>query len=213
VGLAVQKTLAFEQAPAGQPGRERVLAIADGQDGSFKSDAQAFLDPLVNKFSTELVAPDAGVQSGSAAIVKKWEAGQRLVAYFGHGGVTLWGKDQLFSSDEATGLQNGPRLPVVFNFTCLVGLFSHPKVESLAEALLWAPNGGAAAVLAPTSLTQPTDQSFLSQPLADSLASGKQKTLGEALLAAWQSIPPGSEGGQDVARTFLLFGDPALAIP
>jgi hypothetical protein len=46
VRIIVDKTLAYEQSPSAEGWRRKVLAIADGQDPSFKSDAQTFLDGL-----------------------------------------------------------------------------------------------------------------------------------------------------------------------
>ena len=103
-------------------------------------------------------------------------------------------------------------LPLVINMTCLTGLFTHPKVQSLTETLLWKPDGGAVAVLAPTSLTLSTDQGFLSQALADALLKDRSARLGDVFLQAQRSIPNTDAGSQDVLQTFLLFGDPALRL-
>ena len=109
-------------------------------------------------------------------------------------------------------LDNGDRLPIVVTMTCLTGLFTHPEVNSLAEALLWQPQGGAVAVLAPTSLTLASDQSQLRSALAEALVDRRHGTLGSAVLAAWQAVPLDSPGTRDVVATFLLFGDPALRL-
>jgi hypothetical protein len=77
---------------------------------------------------------------------------------------------------------------------------------------LWQPDGGAVAVLAPTSLTLPTDQSFLSGTLIQALLDNPDITLGEALLKARRQVPVTNLGSQDVMETFLLFGDPALRL-
>jgi hypothetical protein len=100
----------------------------------------------------------------------------------------------------------------VLNFTCLTGLFTHPKVQSLAETLLWQADAGAVAVLAPTSLTLGGDQSFLSDALVSAFLANPTERLGDLLLKAWQAMPTGEAGARDVLQTFLLFGDPALRI-
>jgi hypothetical protein len=96
--------------------------------------------------------------------------------------------------------------------TCLTGLFTHPKVQSLTEALLWKPDGGAVAVLAPTSLTLSDDQSFLSQALVQAYLKDRTARLGDIFVQAQRAVPTAGAGAQDVLRTFLLFGDPALVI-
>jgi hypothetical protein len=208
----VQKTLAYYQSLPGEAWRQRVLAVADGQEPSFQADAQAFLDQFDGRYQTTLYAPTAGTTDGSLMIRNHFNEGYALVGYFGHGSLNMWGKDRLFTTADAATLAN-PNPPVVINMTCLVGLFTHPKVESLAEVLLWQPGGGAVAVLAPTSLTQPMDQSFLSKPLVEALLANPDTTLGEALLQAQQSIPlQNNPGVEDVMLTFLLQGDPALRL-
>jgi hypothetical protein len=105
-------------------------------------------------------------------------------------------------------LKNSSRLPVMVHMTCLTGLFTHPKNESLAEALLWQPEGGAAAVIAPTSLTLPLDQGFLSEALARAFLQDPSARLGDLLLQAQRNFPPDSPGAREVMLTYLLFGDP-----
>lgn len=212
VRVFVDKTLAYEQsAPAGE-WRSRVLAVADGQDASFRDEAQRFLDQLAPGFQTALVNPPAGTAQANAEILNDLNNGSALVAYFGHGSVTQWGKDNLFTVKDVAALQNGAKLPVVINMTCLTGLFTHPRVQSLAETLLWKADGGAVAVLAPTSLTLADDQSFLSNALVQAYLKDRTARLGDIFLQAQRQVPAGDAGTQDVLRTFLLFGDPALKL-
>ncbi len=209
VQVLVEKTLSYEKT-AGQGSPRSILAIADGQDSSFKNDAQTFLDLFPQDYPRQLYAPGAGVTAGSAEIASALGKGDWLIAYFGHGSINMWGKDRLFTNEDVAALASQPRLPVVIQMTCLSGLFTHPKVESLSEALLWKPQGGAVATLAPTSLTLPFDQTSLSGPLAEAVQSDPQPTLGQVLLAARRKVPIENRGALDVMLTFLLLGDPAL---
>jgi hypothetical protein len=189
-----------------------VLAVADGQDASFRAEAQHFLDQFADGYQKDLVNPPAGAPQASVDIVREWNEGRAIVGYFGHGSVTQWGKDNLFTVKDAAALQNGIKAPLVINMTCLTGLFTHPRVQSLAETLLWTPDGGAAAILAPTSLTLASDQSFLSNALAQALLKDRTGRLGDVFLQAQRDVPAQGAGTQDVLRTFLLFGDPALKL-
>jgi len=78
--------------------------------------------------------------------------------------------------------------------------------------MLFQQPGGAVAVLAPTSLTLPGDQSYLSGSLADGVKTTSPVLIGEVLLHARRKIPLDYPGAKDVLLTFLLFGDPALRI-
>ncbi len=212
VRVLVEKARAYEEQASTGAWRRRILAVADGQDPSFRSDAQAFLDGFSDKYHTELLDPEAGATGAGQEVQHRLDDGNLLVAYFGHGSVTQWGKDRIFTTADVASLGNGERLPVMLNMTCLTGLFTHPKVESLAETLLWEPEGGAVAVLAPTSLTLPTDQSFLSQALVEALLADSDATLGQIFLRAQRQVPTEGAGTRDVMQTFLLFGDPALPL-
>jgi hypothetical protein len=207
----VEKTIAYEKnAPAGE-WRSRVLAVADGQEPVFRDEAQRFLDQFTG-YQTTLVNPPAGAPQASEEIVRDLNAGSAVVGYFGHGSVTQWGKDNLFTVKDGAALQNGERLPLIINMTCLTGLFTHPKVQSLTETLLWKSEGGAVAVLAPTSLTLGSDQSFLSDAFVQALVKNPSARLGDVFLQAQRAVPAQGPGTQDVLRTFLLFGDPALKL-
>ena len=207
------KTLAYERDLAMERHPYRILAVADGQEPGFQRDARAWLELFPPPAQTELLAPSPGESEVASSIQKAIREGTSFVAYFGHGSVNMWGKDQLFTAEEAARLDNLDRLPVVLNMTCLTGLFTHPKVESLAEALLFNPNGGAAAVLAPSSLTLAYDQSFLSEPLVKEILAQPEARLGEIHLAARRQINLDTPGKRDVMLTFMLFGDPAIHLP
>jgi hypothetical protein len=212
----VQKVLAYEQ-QAGEldpenPWQKRILAVADGSDPGFKNDAEVFLGNIPEDFQTELLAPQSGEQGVNQAVSARINQGDWLVAYFGHGSINLWGKDRLFTAQDIPDLNNFDRLPVILNFTCLNGLFTHPKETSLADAFLWQPGGGAVAVLAPTSLTLPEDQSYLSNSLAKELIGNPDARLGELLTRARNQMLAENPSDRDVLFTFLLFGDPALKL-
>ncbi len=203
----VQKVLNYEAASV-EAWSKTVVAVSDGQDASFKDDAGAFLGELPADFTGQGYNPPSG-ETGAAKVIQDYvDQGVGLIAYFGHGSVNMWGKDRLFTADEARTLKNA-HLPVFVTMTCLNGYFIHPKIESLAEALLWVPDGGAVAVMAPTSLTVSSDQAVLRQPFMEALLKQKD-SLGQALMIAQQKSFPGQNELNDVQKTFMLFGDPAL---
>lgn len=205
--IFVEKTIAYEETPPASDWRKHIVAVADGQEDSFKTHAQTFLEHFHLPYQTTLIAPEAGNTTAAQEIQRELEEGVFLMAYFGHGSMKMWSKDQFFTSENAAELKNTERLPIILNFTCLAGFFTHPEIESLTESLLWNPQGGAVAVLAPSSLTLPTNQNALSDALAETLLSSSSPRLGDIVLQAWRQIPADSH---DVMQTFMLFGDPAL---
>jgi hypothetical protein len=206
----VKKTLAYEQTLAATS-PFNILAVADGQEANFSRDAQAFLDYFKESYPVELFSPQPGSTDATSQVVDNFQNGYQLIAYFGHGSLNMWGKDKLLTVEDVEALNNS-QLPVVFTMTCLNGFFFHPTNTSLAEALILAPDAGAAAVLAPTSLTLVWDQMFLGKVLYPALADPGAHRLGDVLLQAQRSMPLETQGQRDVLLTFLLFGDPALRL-
>ena len=212
VQVWVEKLLDYEQTAPNADRNAPILAVADGQERTFERDAQGFLDRFPEGVEKLLISPGAGTIGANLEITQRINAGSSLVAYFGHGSISMWGKDRLFAVDDVRALSNQGSYPVFLNMTCLTGLFTHPEIDSLAETLLWQPRAGAVAVLAPTSLTLATDQSFLSNAFVDAYLAEPGRPIGDVLLEARRQIPESLGGAQDVLQTFLLFGDPAMRL-
>ncbi|HNB55167.1 MAG TPA: C25 family cysteine peptidase, partial [Anaerolineales bacterium] len=212
VATLIEKTLAYEQAPTSERSHH-VLAIADGQETSFTTDAQTFLSYFPTDYTSILLAPPKGDTTAAGQITEILNEGVLFMSYFGHGSILMLGKDRIFSVEDGAALTNRDHLPIMINITCLAGLFTHPEAESLTEAMLWNPSGGSVAALAATSLTIPADQAFLTKAFVDALAQNPNATLGELFLTAQRLLPVENEGVREVLDTFLLFGDPALKLP
>jgi hypothetical protein len=87
--------------------------------------------------------------------------------------------------------------------TCLNGYFIDPRTQSLAEALLRAPHGGAFAVWASSALTEPGDQIRANEELFRQVKGSESPRLGDAMVRAKSVIRD-----LDVRRSWILFGDP-----
>lgn len=217
---ALAKLERWEEGPARDGDwRQAALLLADPSEPGFRADAEAFGAALGQAFDLQdaplAVPPDASGDSRgdvSASILARFEAGLGLTVYIGHGTRTQWGRDRLLDLEGVAALRNAARPGLVLNFSCLIGAFDHPGEASLAEALLLAPRGGAAAVIAPSSLTLATDQSPLAAGLARALADPAVPRLGDALLRARDALDLSRAGAEEVAFSFLLFGDPALRL-
>jgi hypothetical protein len=209
----VQKVLRYEGEDFTPGERLKILAIADGQEKIFQSDAANFLDSFEEAFEPTLLAAEPGDGEANQKVIQEMNSGYWLVGYFGHGSINMWGKDRLFTIEDVARLSDTGQQPILLHFTCLTGLFTHPDQESLTERLLWYSSGGAIAALAPTSLTLSMDQQTLSSAFIEALSQTNSSRLGDVVLAAWRAMPAESANTLDVMRTFLLFGDPALKLP
>jgi hypothetical protein len=141
-------------------------------------------------------------------IIDNFNSGQVLVVYSGHGNTNIWG-GSIFSTDDAMALTNGNKLPFVVVMDCLNGYFAVPQAsgQSLAEALLKAPNGGAVASFASSGLTIPDGQHQMGQQMFQLLYNGPTIPIGDASRQAKFATTD-----QDVRRTWILFGDPTMKI-
>ena len=124
----------------------------------------------------------------------------------------MWGKENLLTNDDISALSNADYLPIMIHSTCLTGLFTHPTQGSLTEVLLLDPENGAIAIIAPTSLTLPSDQGGFTTAFVKSLLKTSNQKLGDVILSAWRSVPTSAPNAVEVMNTFLLFGDPTLGV-
>jgi hypothetical protein len=137
--------------------------------------------------------------------------GVGLVNYVGHGGATMWGDESVLSSEDAAMLNNRSRLPIFTTFTCLNGAFTHPKIDSLAESLLWVENGGVVAAVAPSGRANIGYQLPLADQFFDYFLNGEVVTLGEVIEQLRQANVADSNMN-NVMQSINLLGDPALRL-
>jgi hypothetical protein len=187
------------------------LLVADTQ-GSYFFNFEAADDQVgstfpsgmsIQKVYRRLQASDADAK---ANIISKLNAGPAVTVYSGHGNVDIWG-GSIFTATDAATLTNGHRLPFVVVMDCLNGYFADPSLESLAETLLEAPNGGAVAAFASSGLTIPTGQHAMGLQMFQLLYGASPMAIGDASRQAKMATTD-----MDVRRTWILFGDPTLKI-
>lgn len=207
----VSKLIAYAKAPAGdaEAWRREALFVSDDTDlFDFERSTQRLKDALPGAFTArEISLSAAGPIEARSQLLEALSSGQLLVNYFGHGSVEVWAREEILTSEDVLSLENGPRLPVVAAMNCLNGFFHDLYTESLAEVLLKAPGGGAAAVWASSGLTAPHDQAALNEAFLRHLLGEEGLSLGEAAQKAKVEV-----GDRDVRRTWILFGDPAMRL-
>jgi hypothetical protein len=129
-----------------------------------------------------------------------------LVNYLGHGSVQQWAGDVLTVGGLRSLSSN--RLPIVVAMTCLHSYFLNPSLDSLGEAMLATPAGGAAAVWASTGLTESEPQALMDLAFVQSWFAGTPSPrLGDLILAATAATDD-----PDVRATWVLLGDPTTRV-
>jgi hypothetical protein len=206
----VRKTLAYEVESGDLAWRSKAVLVADNDEPAFAEETGLFAGALVTKQS-ELVTIEGDGANARDALTRAFAEGTGLVGYFGHGSVTLWGKENVFDVEAVTRLRNA-QLPIVFTVTCLSGFFEHPTTVSLGEALLRQPNGGAVAALVPSSAAVLPDQRLLAEGLAKALTKPERRPLGDIVHEAQLSLPQQEGGVREILLTFNLLGDPSMIV-
>ncbi|HKM82250.1 MAG TPA: C25 family cysteine peptidase [Candidatus Acidoferrum sp.] len=207
--LVVSKIIGYESGSSAGSWNSQALLIADQNiDSNFTAAATSAAAALPATLQvSEIFADSLDTATARSQILAALDDGALLVDYNGHGAEQQWSFADLFDTTGAAALTNGGRLPVYLLMDCLNGFFQDVYAESLAESLLLAPNGGAVAVWASSGFTQQAPQSTLNQAFLHLFAANPNQSLGRLVLQAKTGTTD-----NDVRRTWILFGDPAMKI-
>jgi hypothetical protein len=207
----IEKILRYEKTLSRNGAIPQMVVYPDPADPIFLYQAEGFIKALVNDSGsypgTAVFNPDvATLQSGIIGRDLSW------MVYIGHGSLTRLGAAGFLDS-ESLRLPNSTSGNSLFLlYTCLVGYFTHPQANSLAEDLLTSPGANTTALLAPSSLILPEDFSILLTQTARVLVDNPPIHIGDLYLEVLQSSYAAGEVELDILRTWHLIGDPALSL-
>jgi hypothetical protein len=223
--VMVNKMLAYETAPNDKTWQKNTLLIADNQTEAYEASFETMNEDAADLLPASMNAPFKGYLNDylSAAyladdIKDRINAGALIVNYSGHGSLQRWAGEGIFKIADVDGLTNAGKYPFIINMSCLTGYFGYLDPDngpepSLAEALLKADAKGAIATLMPTAMTSTGGQHILDAALFEAIFQKDIRNLGPAIADAKQTLlANGSTEYAEVSQTFLLLGDPALAL-
>ncbi len=205
--LIVNKIFTYEQAAAGDTKARGALMVSDQPDSyDFVAFTNQVRASLPNDMAVQFInRVDGDTPSVRAQIMAAINQGKGVVNYLGHGSVGVWSGAPLLSIEDAANFTNSPGLSIFVMMTCLNGSFVEVGTDSLAEAIIKAPNGGGVAVWASSGLTIPYGQVAISSKFYELLFTGQAARLGDAAKAAkLQTADP------DIRRLSVFFGDPSM---
>lgn len=195
--------------------QKRAVFVADSKEPQFSASVERLAARLPLTVQAKKIQPavaQAELDARRVDILREWNAGALLMTYIGHGSIDTWAAGPLLAAKDVANLTNRTALPILLTPTCLDGYFYDPLKDSLAEQVLFNPNGGIIAGIVPTGLSLPDAQDKLTDLLASEWFDRHAATLGEALTRAKQQLPRDS-GTDEVSETFVILGDPALRLP
>ncbi|MEZ4592695.1 MAG: C25 family cysteine peptidase [Chloroflexota bacterium] len=211
----VSKIVAYETEPQLGDWNGRITFIADDTDaaGNFAAHAaslrQAYVADPWQASSLNYSPALLSETEMQTAVRQSWQNGAGLLVYTGHSSIHQWGAERFFHLDDVANLANGARLPVVLEMTCFTGSFAQPYWDTLDEALLRQPNGGAVAVWGATGLGVGTGHDALASGFLQTVIGADEVRVGTAVLAGKLTLLTHNPANLDLLDTFTLFGDPA----
>ncbi len=207
--LVVAKIVNYEKGLAANSGNHQALLVADQNIGADFTTATKFAATNLPSSlqPTEILADGMDPAVVQQQIVAALNSGPLLVNYSGHGSVEQWSFADFLDNSSVATLANGNQLSVYLLMDCLNGFFHDVYTTSLAESLLFAPDGGAVAVWASSGFTNQPPQASMNQALLAILKTNPSTPLGIAILQSKSGVRD-----NDVRRTWIFFGDPAMTL-
>ncbi len=207
--LVVSKIVNYEKGLGASHGNQQALLVADQNIGADFTTATKFAaaDLPSSLQPTEIFADGLDPIVVQQQVFSALNSGPLLVNYSGHGSVEQWSFADFLDDSSATNLTNGDQLSVYLLMDCLNGFFHDVYSTSLAESLLLAPNGGAVAVWASSGFTNQPPQATMNQALLQILKTNPSMPIAAAIVQAKTGV-----SDNDVRRTWIFFGDPAMLL-
>jgi hypothetical protein len=209
----VAKIQAYEAQPLRLPKQALLVADRPDQAGDFAADTEVLADLLGSGFvSTRVLAGDLALEETRGQLLAGLNAGVDLFNYVGHGGLSRLGSAGYLTSADVAALANGQRLPIMLAMSCVVGQYSTPGFDCLAEDLVGAPDTGAIAFWGPTGLSSNADARLMNQRFMRVLGKTNKNTrLGSLLNQAIDGYLRVDKRSMS-PWIYNLLGDPALKL-
>jgi len=217
VEAVVNKILSYENNQPFSEWNKNIILIADNTDegGNFESlsDNLANIPPstflskkiYLTKFSNNAV-------QAKAKIIEDINVGALITNYAGHGSLSNWAAEEMFTSEDLSSLNNADKLTFVVTLNCLNGFFPDYEKESLGEEFLLAENGGAIAFWGPTGLGFNSDYERIGSELFKKVFQEGEVFSGKAVTDALISAVSNYSLSDDYLEDLVYFGDPALQL-
>jgi hypothetical protein len=209
--LIVDKIINFEQQIANtNPFDRGVVLVSDLPiDYDFYSHNQNLSQQLSIGVPFQYIRREDGdAATVRNTIINRINQGPFIVNFTGHGTQSAWTSGSILRSADAPSLTNSNNLSFFILLTCLNGSFGDAYNDSLSEAMLKAPNGGAAAVWSSSAETVAFGQNDMSLKFYEqhrlAAVNTKLGDLTKVARAATTDV--------DVRKSWILFGDPTMKI-
>ena len=210
----VKKLAAYELSGASRM-NDGPLLVADDDpwtSARFDWDSEAMAATVPKGADTEgIYLTEQSAAEARVRLMTLLAKGVPWVNYVGHGGLARLADEALLQTNDVAQLGNGERLFVVTGFSCSINRFELAGFQSLGEALIVEPSGGAAAVWAPSGLSLNVEARVLGSAFFESVFHNDSATLGEAVLESFAAYCD-KRGNPLIPKIYNLLGDPAIQL-
>jgi uncharacterized repeat protein (TIGR01451 family) len=193
--------------------------VANDEEAEFLTASEAVASQLPPPYTAQRIYKSAYATPPDVtpALLAALDQGAFLVNFIGHGSPTAWywqgTEEDIFATKDLGLLQNGPRYPFLITGNCANGRFALPeKPDTLAETFVRLADKGGIAAWSPTGLGYTVWHESLIADLYQAIFAQGIHQLGTATTAA-KVATFAQLGWAEPVETFVLFGDPALALP
>ncbi|KAA3662142.1 MAG: hypothetical protein DWQ04_14320 [Chloroflexi bacterium] len=209
----VNKIVQYETNPEFGPWNGRIPFVADKGDdaGDFAAHSNTLISKFVHSPWTEqtwyLNVTQDSAEELHDSLLNTWNQGSGIIVYSGHSSQFQWSGIPVLHVDDVASLNNGARLPIVLEMTCLTGSYHIPDLVTLDEELIRSETGGAVAVWGSTGFGVATGHQELASGFFQTLLIDGNPVIGQAVLAGKLNL---RNFHRDLLDTFTLLGDPYL---
>lgn len=188
---------------------------------TFVGDSGADFDQLNDTLAANLVQANYAVEKdyldnnltpdqARTKLVNQINSGNLLVNYSGHSGTNGWGLQTVLRESDVQALTNSANPLVVVQWACYNTYYATPYSRGLAETWLTS-SGGAGFVLGATNQSITSDQAELATRFYKNVFT-YHMSLGQALAKAKADMLAANPGLDDIAKGYVIMGDPAQKI-
>ena len=215
----VRKTLAYEEEPGGAWRERAIMVVDDDGAAAFEPFSEALVRQMpdsmaVHRFHAASYPRSSDIAGDISAAI---EEGAFLLNFVGHGNVETWspwpGGGRIFDNARIRALRNPPGQTLFATATCMNGWIDHPlRATSMAEQWTTLSEAGGPVAFSPSGFTTLGGQERLFEHLYGSLFGPEGRPIGTAAAVATMAMLEEHPDAIDLARMFVLLGDPALVM-
>jgi len=212
LGSLLQKIIAYETQETAD-WQKNILYIADKADSiDYESQVNEFANNFLSArfLARKLFINNYGAAESRRRLLDKFDQGALVASFLGNGTKQNWSSDELFSVNDVNELQNADKLPLLLSFRTQNGVYYDPLVlQTLPEAMLTAPTGGAvASLMSSYAMNSETEKRMLAF-VQRSMLLNYENHLGTVALKNIFHFLNNADFNEH-SHGFALLGDPSL---